>query len=111
MTSISINYVENYFEHPTLKQIHGQPSHHSLKLLKDQIKANLASVTSDLGGEVHDHMGLGLLAQEYTIISGIPYIRPIHPGVLNVPPRTMAHESKRLREEHKATTKTVSRGH
>ena len=74
-----------------------------LKPLKDQIKANLASVISNLGGGSHGHIELCLSTSEYTTISGMPYICPVSLGVLSNPPRAMAYEPTRLREKRKAT--------
>ena len=50
MTSTNIDYVDTYFEFPTLTKIHGEPTYFHLKELKNELKANAASVTSDLGG-------------------------------------------------------------
>ena len=84
MTSTNINYVETYFEYPTLTRIHGAPTYDTLKTLKDQLKANATSVTSDLGGGNHGHLGLVLDAPEYVNVSVVPYVRPLHPGNLRI---------------------------
>ena len=72
MTSTNIDYTSTYFEHPKLSKICGQPDYEGLKTLKNEIKANLASVTSDLGGGAHGHLGLGLTITKYARI--VPYI-------------------------------------
>ena len=101
MTSTNINYVETYFEYPTLTRIHGAPTYDTLKTLKDQLKANATSVTSDLGGGNHGHLGLVLDAPEYVNVSVVLYVRPLHPGNLTIPPGTAQHEATRLRNDHK----------
>ena len=58
MTSTSIDYTSTYFEHPTLTKIHSEPTFFSLQRLKNQIKANLASVNTDLGGGKNGHLEL-----------------------------------------------------
>ena len=94
MTSTNINYVETYFEYPTLTRIHGAPTYDTLKTLKDQLKANATSVTSDLGGGNHGHLGLVLDTLEYNNVSPVPYDRPLHPGNLTILPGT--HSTKLL---------------
>ena len=101
MTNASIDYVNTYFEYPALTRIHGQPSHPSLKIIKDEMKANASSVTSDLGGGSNGHLGLMLTQLEYSSVSAVEYIKPVHPGVLVIPAGTSQHESTRLRDEHK----------
>ena len=91
------NYVDTYFEYKSLTKIHGEPTYESLKKLKDELKANAASVNSDLGGGLYGHLDLILQEDEYHAISAIPYQRPEHPGELNIPLGTPQHESTRLR--------------
>ena len=47
-----------------LTKIQGIPTHEPLRRIKNEIKANAASVPSDLGGGVHGHLGLILTVQE-----------------------------------------------
>ena len=49
-----IDYINTHFEIPALDKIHGEPSYHTLRDLKKQLKANTAQVSSDLGGEQTD---------------------------------------------------------
>ena len=86
MSSTNIDYVDTYFEFPLLTKIHGEPTYDSLKTLKNELKSNATSVTSDLGGGGHGHLGIVLTPAEYAVISPIPYVRPVHPGPLVVPP-------------------------
>ena len=101
MMNSSIDYINTHFEYPTLTRIHGQPTYPSLKIIKDEMKANASSVQSDLGGGANGHLGLILTQLEYSSVSPVDYIRPIHPGAIVIPPGTTQHESTRLREEHK----------
>ena len=100
MTSTNIDYVDTYFELPTLTKIHGEPTYFQLKELKNELKSNATSVTTDLGGGGHGHLGLVLTPAEYATISAVAYTRPVHPGPLIIPPGTAQHEASRLREEH-----------
>ena len=101
MTTTNIDYVDTYFELPTLTKIHDEPTYFHLKELKNELKTNATSVTTDLGGGDHGHLGLILTPAEYAAISAHAYVRPVHPGVLVIPPGTAQHEVTRLREEHK----------
>ena len=69
MTSTSTDYTITYFEHPMLTKIHGKSIFFSLQRLKNQIKANLASVNTDLGGGRNGYLGLGLTAVKYISVS------------------------------------------
>ena len=81
MKSTNIDYVNTYFEFPSLTRIHGKPTYASLKIIKDELFANATAVTSDLGGGAHGHLGLVLTPAEYVAVSAVPYVRPAHPGV------------------------------
>ena len=72
-TTGPVDYAKTYFLHPTLTTIHGEPNYASLKLLKKELKANASTVTSDLGGGGHGHLGLVLTPHEYSMISAVPY--------------------------------------
>ena len=101
MTSTNIDYVDTYFENSVLTKIHGEPTFVTLKAIKNELKSNACSVTSDLGGGAHGHLGLVLTPTEYATISAVPYVRPVHPGNLNIPAGTAQHEATRLRAEQK----------
>ena len=101
MTSTNIDYVDTYFEFPTLTKIHGEPTYFQLKELKNELKSNASSVTTDLGGGANGHLGLVLTPAEYNAVSATAYNRPTHPGNLNIAAGTAQHEATRLRNEHK----------
>ena len=103
MKTYDIDYAQSKFEYPVLDKIHGEPTYHALKRMKEQLKRNAQSVISDLGGGAHGHLGLVLTAQEYTKFSQIPYAAPRHPGPLQIPRNTDSAEAVRLREEHDET--------
>ena len=81
----NIDYRTTNFEFPVLTKISGQPNYPLLKIVKNELKANGASVSSNLGGGSNGHAGLILNPTEYTTVSVTPYIRPVHPGVLQIP--------------------------
>ena len=97
-------HVTNYsklFEIASPPRIYGEPDYERLKKLKDILKSNASRITSELGGGGHGHLGLILSANEYTGVSNVPYIRPVHPGQLDIPAGTTQHASNTLRDQHK----------
>ena len=101
MTNPNIDYITTTFEFPTLTKIQGVPTYEQLRPIKNEMKSNAASVPCDLGGGAHGHLGLMLTGAEYSNVAHIPYVRPIHPGVLLIPPATPNYEATRLTSEHK----------
>ena len=101
LNSSTVNYISTSFEHPTLATIHGEPNYTMLRKLKNQLMQNAASVPSELGGGANGHLGLLLSPQEYQAVNRMAYVRPVHPGILVIPPGTTQHESTRIKDEHK----------
>ena len=81
MTS-SIPSVEDFTNaFPTqVTPIVGKPTYATLKTLKDQLKANAASVPTTLGGGNHGYLGLVLSPATYATISPAAFIKPAYPG-------------------------------
>ena len=100
MTSV-VDYASSYFEFPTLDKIHGPPTFRTLQTMRKQLKANCQTVISDLGGGRHGLLGLLLSPAEYALLSNVAFLRPQHPGQLQIPAGTPQHEAIRLREEHR----------
>ena len=104
MSGTNIDYKTTNFEYPTLTKISGQPNYELLKSIKDELKANAASVPSNLGGGSNGHLGLVLSDVEYLTVSPIAYIRPTHPGPLVIPagpPAVPQYLRTEMREDHK----------
>ena len=75
----SVEDITNAF--PTqVTPIVGKPTYATLKTLKDQLKANAASVPTTLGGGNHGYLGLILSPATYTTISQTAFIEPAYPG-------------------------------
>ena len=81
MTS-SVPSVEDFTNaFPTqVTPIVGEPAYATLKTLKDQHKANAASVPTTLGGGNHGYLGLILSPATYATISPTVFIEPAYPG-------------------------------
>ena len=84
MTSTSsVNYKESYFDHPVLTSICGEPTYETLHHLKNELKANVSSVPTTLGGGNHGYLGMILTSSEYLRIKLTdPFTWPPNPGVL-----------------------------
>ena len=77
----AIDYINTHFVHKELTKIHDKPTYESLKKLKDELKANCASVQSNLGGGMHGHLWLAITPAEQALVSPIPYVCPVDPGL------------------------------
>jgi hypothetical protein len=98
--SAGINYRETYFEFPDLTKIHGEPTSGSLYKLRNELKANAQSVSTNLSDGTHGHLALVLSAHNYSLLTAEPFIRPVHPGALDIPAGTTAPMSAVLKEAH-----------
>jgi hypothetical protein len=88
MVSAGINYRETYFEFPELTKLPGEPTCESLFRLRNELKANAQSVYSNLSDGAHGHLALVLSDAQYALITNVPFVRPIHPGALDIPAAT-----------------------
>ena len=88
MSSATVNYRETYFEYPDLTPLVGEPTFDGLHRMSKELKANAQSVYSHLGGGAHGHLGLLLSPAQYALLSPVPFLRPVHPGPLAIPPGT-----------------------
>ena len=93
--------IKDKFEYLVLTNVHGPLTYTSLKIIKDELKANTASIHSNFGGGTHGHLELVLTQPEYSLISAIPYLRPVPPALLAIAPGTTQHDSNRLCNNHK----------
>ena len=96
-----INYENVYSD---LSNMLGQPSYDLLKKFKEELTSNAASVPSDLRGGGHGHSGLVLTSVEQALLSATPYVHPVHPGPLVIPPgppAVPAYIRQKIQETHK----------
>ena len=104
----NIDYASTNFGYPVLTKIQGIPTYESIRKAKNGMKANAASVPCDLRGGSRGHLGLMLTRQEYQNISVIEYVRPLHPGISNIPVGTANYEATRLKCEHRESLRDWS---
>ena len=96
----SVKDITNAFPTPITK-ITGEPNYESLKYLKDQLKANAASIPTTLGDGNHGYLGLILSPAAYTTIAATQFVEPIYPGQHpNVPAGTSATNTSTIVRRH-----------
>ena len=97
----NVNYRDNYFQHTDLTPIRGEPTNETLKTLVNEIKENAQTVHSTLVGGANGHLGLVLTTARYNQIApGQPYVRPIFPGTLTIPPGQTNAQALITRDQH-----------
>ena len=76
--STDIDYKNNFFEHPELSRIIGEPNTSTLITLQAEIRDNAQAVQTTLGGGENGHLGLVCSPETYqALIPNVdPYIRP-----------------------------------
>lgn len=94
------NFKETYFVHPSLTKIQGEPTYRTLSILYQEIKANAASVPSNLGGGAFGYLGLVLSKAQYALLSDVPFVRPVHPGALVIPPNSTGPQTATLQQTY-----------
>ena len=96
----SVEDITNAFP-PPITKITDEPNYKSLKNLKDQLKANAASIPTTLGGGNHGYLGLILSPAAYATIAANQFIEPVYPGQYpNVPASTNATNTSTIVRRH-----------
>ena len=98
--SNGINYRETFFEFPDLTKIHGEPTSESLFKLRNELKANAQSVYSNLSDGTHGHLALVLSARQYSLLTAVAFVRPVHPGALIIPTGTTGPNTETMKNAH-----------
>ena len=101
MAPYNVDYRQTLFETTTLPKHTGEPTFEILRNLHNLLKTNSSDVLTSLGGGNHGYLGLLLSDARYALVSPAPFIRPIHPGILVIPPATTQHMASTLRDQHK----------
>ena len=89
-----------------LTPIAGEPTYQTLKALKDQLKANAASIPTTLGGGNHGYLGLILSPAAYATISPTAFVEPAYPGQHpTIPAGTNAANTSTIIRQHTEDTR------
>ena len=70
------------FPHQSIPSQPGMPTYETIQETHMLLKANAASVQSELGGGAHGLLGLALSPTAYQTITGSPFVLPANPGTL-----------------------------
>ena len=85
MNSRISNVKDVYFQHKFLTRVHGKPHFEYLKILLDELKANVSSFTSTLGGGMYGHLSLLLSDIIYATFSATSFVSSTNPDTFNPP--------------------------
>lgn len=77
---VSTESIKNGFPYPTIARFPGRPDFDAISAVHTKLKANAASVHSNLGGGTHGLLGLALKPGNYTVLTGHVFEVPINPG-------------------------------
>ena len=84
-TNATKDFRASHFEYKILDKIHGTPDIDSILRLYKQVKRNLQSVPTKLGGGQLGYLALGI---DTTAFDALPnsnaFVRPVHPGNFTV---------------------------
>eukprot|EP00978_Attheya_sp_CCMP212_P029639 scaffold105968_cov41-Attheya_sp.AAC.1 len=60
-----------------------KPTYKTIKLARDELYGNAASIPSLRGGGIHGHLALTLTDAEYLqVANNVAFVAPVHPGPL-----------------------------
>lgn len=91
-----ITNIAETFEFPVITKMNGLLLFTPLKIIKDELKANVSAIQSDLGGGANGHLGLVCTFAEYANISAIPYIRHVNPVMPIIANNTTQYHANRV---------------
>ena len=75
-----IESIKDGFPYPVINKFPGRPTYDSIAAVHTKLKANAASVHSNLGGGAHGFLGLALQPGTYTVLTGRVFVPPSNPG-------------------------------
>ena len=95
-----IQNIKDSFAYPNINKFPGRPNYDTIAAVHSKLKANAASVHSNLGGGAHGLLGLALQPGTYTVLTGQVFVPPSNPGpTANLPNGLTGPQiSERVRE-------------
>ena len=98
---------ELYFKHKDMSRIVGEPKFDSLHQMLLEVKENLSSVPSTLGGGAHGYVGVILSVPTYAILVPMTPFRTLaHPSTLTVPPGVTQYDITLIKTQHDENMRT-----
>ena len=100
----SVETIKEGFPYPSLPKQTGEPTYESIYSLHTLLKANAASISSELGGGAHGLLGLVLDGALYQTLTGLAFARPANPGNTPIfPARAGGDQTRRIERDHRET--------
>ena len=99
MSISTVNYHEKFLLKPDLTRILGIQTYDSLHQMQLKLKSNALYFHSNLGGGTNGHLGLLITNTKYATLSPVPYVHPVHPGIILITNNTIrvaSYELKRV---------------
>ena len=97
-----IESIKDGFAYPIINKFPGRPNYDTIAEVHTKLKANAASVHSNLGGGAHGLLGLALQPGTYTVLTGQVFEPPVNPGpTTNLPDGLTSHQINERVREHK----------
>ena len=100
----TVEAIKEGFPHLSIPRHPGEPTYEAIHAVHNLLKANAASMPSDLGGGDHGLLGLVLSATVYSQVAGAlnPFTRPANPGSTpTIPALSTGEQTRRLERDHK----------
>ena len=85
MSIYTVNNQELFSPKPDFTITLGIPTYYALHQMQLELESNTLSVHSNLGGGNHWHLGLLMTNTKYATLSPVAYVRPFHPGIIQIP--------------------------
>ena len=99
----SVKSICKGFPFPIIAKQPGLPTYKTLAEVHLKLKANAASIPSEIGGGAHGLLGLILPPAPYTLLTNVPFTAPVNPGALPIIPdaATQYQISKQVQQHTK----------
>ena len=98
----TVEAIKEGFPHQSIPKQPGEPTYESIRTIHRLLKANAASMPSDLGGGAHGLLGLTLNGTVYTAVTGHVFTLPVFPGSTpTIPARSTGDVTRRIERIHR----------
>ena len=103
----TVEAIKEGFPHLTIPRQPGKPTYESIHAVHALLKANAASIASELGGGAHGLLGLTLNPATYVQLAGVAFMRPVNPGTTpTIPAGSTGETVRRIERQHKETLRS-----
>ena len=103
---VTTENIKENFPYPTIACFPGRPDFDAIASVHTKLKANAASIHSNLGGGAHGLLGLALQPGTYTVLTGHVFVPPQNPGpTANLPEGLTGNQINELVREYESQLK------